>query len=398
MTRPGCSRRRDSDAPASFVQTVWSTLCLCCLGIGQAHAGNLVVSPHPEDDVIFAAGVIYRSVGLDEVTIVHMSNGDFNGVAVGLARQAEAVNASVSNLGTTEDNLIFLSYPDTWFREIFNNYQSASSQFFTPAGQGVTYGNRGLGRADYHTFRFGSAAQYNYANIVADLDSIIDTYRPAHIYTTSEFDTDFDHKITYRAVKSAIASVRIRDAQYNPVVHSTIIWTADPDRWPTNSDPLQPLTPVPGLTSTSLEWALRESLDLPAPLQNPNLLVNPKFRAFQSHVSKARGDKTAFIERWAHKDEIFWAESSAPGNAPPVAEAGPDITTSAGSIVTLNGSQSRDPEGAPLTFGWSQRSGPAVVLDDPNALFPRFTVPSAPRSVTICSESYIISSRVVGTS
>jgi hypothetical protein len=91
-----------------------------------------------------------------------------------------------------------------------------------------------------------------------------------------------------------------------------------------------------------------------------------------------------------------------PPNQPPVANAGQDQTVPAGSLVTLNGSGSSDPDNAPgpLTFHWTQVSGPVVTLAGANTATPSFTsaasgnyvfslvvndgaVDSAPDSVTI---------------
>ena len=88
------------------------TACAAALLIGPAHASVLVIAPHPDDDILAAAGVIHRAVGHEEVTVVFMTNGDVNGIAQGLLRQGEAVTAQVQHLGTTEDDLIFLGYPD----------------------------------------------------------------------------------------------------------------------------------------------------------------------------------------------------------------------------------------------------------------------------------------------
>lgn len=63
-------------------------------------------------------------------------------------------------------------------------------------------------------------------------------------------------------------------------------------------------------------------------------------------------------------------------NRAPVADAGPDQSTSAiPSVVTLNGSASYDLGGVALTYYWSQTSGPAVTLSNANADNPTF-VPS----------------------
>jgi hypothetical protein len=63
-------------------------------------------------------------------------------------------------------------------------------------------------------------------------------------------------------------------------------------------------------------------------------------------------------------------------NAGPVAHAGPDQTgVPAGTLVTLDGTGSVDPEGHSFTYAWSQLAGPAVTLSDPTAAQPTFTSP-----------------------
>ena len=50
------------------------------------------------------------------------------------------------------------------------------------------------------------------------------------------------------------------------------------------------------------------------------------------------------------------------GNAPPVADAGPDQTGVPSGTIALDGSASYDPDGDPITFAWTQTGGPAVAL------------------------------------
>jgi hypothetical protein len=67
------------------------------------------------------------------------------------------------------------------------------------------------------------------------------------------------------------------------------------------------------------------------------------------------------------------------GNQLPRADAGPDQTVQANALVVLSGAASTDPDGGPdpLTYSWSQFSGPAVALSDPSGVSPSFT-PSVP--------------------
>jgi hypothetical protein len=63
-------------------------------------------------------------------------------------------------------------------------------------------------------------------------------------------------------------------------------------------------------------------------------------------------------------------------NHAPVSEAGNDQTVQEGSAVTLDGSLSYDPDGQPLTIGWTQTGGPPVELSSSDDARPSFTAPT----------------------
>lgn len=63
-------------------------------------------------------------------------------------------------------------------------------------------------------------------------------------------------------------------------------------------------------------------------------------------------------------------------NAAPMAVVGSSQTVSSGARVTLDGGQSSDPDGDPLTFAWTQTEGPNVALSNADTATATFTAPN----------------------
>ena len=331
LGRPSaCSHRRHA---AVFLSTALLAFAAIMLLMG-AHAPTaqaasksiLIVAPHPDDDVVMASGVLANALAAgDTVTVVYMTNGDDSGTAEGFTRQAQAV-ASQVQLGTPEDDLIFLGYPTDYLISLFWDYPAATDTL-TTANNNIsqTYGGPyGLGGSDYHTYHFGSPANYNGANVLQDLESIITTYRPDDIYTTSQFDMHQDHEATYDFVRMALLNRMAADPSYRPTLHQTIIWAADPadpPAWPLPLDPTTAMTEPPDLASTTLQWSDVESLPVPTDMLSIDPSVNRKIEAINEDMNQ--GGSAGFLGRFVHSDEIFWPETlSLPdGDIAPLATA-----------------------------------------------------------------------------
>jgi len=68
---------------------------------------------------------------------------------------------------------------------------------------------------------------------------------------------------------------------------------------------------------------------------------------------------------------------------PPVAAVGPNQTVRPGAAVGLDASASHDPQGLPLTFSWTQVSGPPVALSGANTAKPTFLAPQVAIGTTV---------------
>jgi LmbE family N-acetylglucosaminyl deacetylase len=340
------------------------------------HAQILIVSPHPDDDIIIAAGVAQRAVQRGEaVYVVYITNGDNGGPSIAPVREGEAVSAQAI-LGVPENRLMFLGYPDGYTNTIRVNFTSTGSVYTSPHGISATYATRGLGGTDYHHFRFGSAGPYNWPTMVADLSDILGSIRPAHIFTTSQWDTHPDHATAhYLTVESALNAISANPG-YNPTIHKTTVWPGV-ETWPGPSDPQAYFTPTPRdfvSDPTQMVWSERESLDVPQSSQSALSPSNPKYSAICSHVSQGGPDR--YIGNWAKKDEVFWTEQVVGSNRPPVPNAGPEQEVDEGTVVSLDATASWDPNGNSLTYQWRQVLGPTVALSSTTSSQPVFTAPT----------------------
>ena len=271
-------------------------LVLALAGIPSVAAAKtiLVFGPHPDDESIIAAGTVQAAVAAGHtVKIVVVTNGDFNGVERGLARQGDSV-AGAQVLGLTEQDVIFLGYPDGSLLTIYNA-PSPTDIITSNAGQTQTYGNRGKDGMDYHRARFGSPGPYNRVTMEQDFRTLIAELRPDEIYTVHHFDTHGDHQAVALLVTEALAALKRADATLSTKLYSGMVWVPSHETptWP-DVGGCAPNTPFsPPQMQTQLEWkrALRATV-----------LANIKCQAINAYVNAVND----WLRSFARKDEFFW--------------------------------------------------------------------------------------------
>jgi VCBS repeat-containing protein len=223
-------------------------------------------------------------------------------------RQGEAVDGQ-DVLGTSESDLIFLGYPNGFLADI-RAYDAPSD---TELVHTETYASRGLGSTDWHNYHFGGHGQYTRSDMLADVQSVIATYRPDHIFTHSPWDRHDDHFTTYLEIIEAVDNIQGSDPSYQPLIHTTLVHVSDPvywGQWPATESPSSPVNEYYSLesdTGSELVWDQRESFEVPGNMQGQNPPNNLKEQAVEAHASQVDAD-ASFIRRFIHSDEIFWVE------------------------------------------------------------------------------------------
>jgi hypothetical protein len=74
-------------------------------------------------------------------------------------------------------------------------------------------------------------------------------------------------------------------------------------------------------------------------------------------------------------EEVCYAATILPVNAPPTASAGPNQTVDEKKSVTLNGSNSTDPDDGIASYQWTQIGGPSITLSGANGMESTFIAP-----------------------
>jgi hypothetical protein len=156
--------------------------------------------------------------------------------------------------------------------------------------------------------------------------------------------------------------------------------------------PIEPQLFIPPTTSTSVNNTTTAII----PLSNQENVVQPNNNTNKTHNSNIGShvlipnnnqQVSQPLSQLSSSQSLLSDPLTLSTNGSPVYSSGhiiPNLVVNPGSLVTLDGSATHDPDGDPLTFAWTQISGsPAVVLDSANTNKATFTAPDVSTNATM---------------
>ncbi len=234
----------------------------------------LVLAPHPDDEVLAAAGQILqaRAAGA-EVRVVWLTAGDGFDLATGrpapkpealrelALKRMEESRAAAAALGLEEAALTFLSYPDQGLLRLFLTH------YYLPYVSPHTE----LERVSYPgSYRLG--AEYTGRELESDLERIIRDYVPTRVLAPSPRDAHPDHQATAYFAMRVLGKLGWEERLRYYIVHGGYEYPL-----PKGLHPRLPLYPAP--RGRRLPWRRLELNDEQ---------VERKLAAVRAHASQMR--------------------------------------------------------------------------------------------------------------
>jgi N-acetyl-1-D-myo-inositol-2-amino-2-deoxy-alpha-D-glucopyranoside deacetylase len=221
----------------------------------------LILAPHCDDETLSSAGLILAAqrAGI-QVRVVIATNGDgflfatmqdfrklypkpADFIRLGELRQQESLSA-LATLGVQPNQVTFLSYPDRGTPALWNDHWAATNPFRSPYS--------GDTRSPY-AITYNPQSVYAGADYLADVTSILKTYRPDLIVYPNPQDVHPDHWGLNVFTRLALTLIRHTDSSYNPTELTYLVHRPD---FPEirGLKPQASLTPPPILYALSPDW------------------------------------------------------------------------------------------------------------------------------------------------
>ncbi len=280
------------------------------LKIDEGFGSIMVLVPHQDDEILMAAGVLYKAAeaGLP-ATVVMATNGDCGceDWSKGRTRLRETISGC-KLLGIKEEQLVFLGYADTgmpredsFVTHLFE--EKDCSKVYPSSCSAVTYSLEE--KPEFHMEMQGSHAPYAREMFKSDLRQVIEKYRPCNIFTTSEFDSHGDHSGLCRFVYEVLDEME-EGGEDTPNVYCGLVHSgAGDDRWPAPGT--EEFDCPQGLEEdTGYVWEDRFVLRLPDALTRGAGTENVKYRALLQHETALEPNAYEFLMAFVKDEEIFW--------------------------------------------------------------------------------------------
>lgn len=176
----------------------------------------LVFAPHPDDEALGCAGMIYNeSKKGRKVKVVLLTNGDadiefweklHNRKPTnedmrehGRIRQRETISA-MALLDIREKDILFLGYPDNGLQEILSSENYTEIKPFKSKFTGLT---RTAYENSYH-----KNASYCKMNLIGDVKDILNQYTPRKVFVTHPLDGHDDHRASGEMIRDVVKQVK----------------------------------------------------------------------------------------------------------------------------------------------------------------------------------------------
>jgi LmbE family N-acetylglucosaminyl deacetylase len=260
------------------------------------HQRLLILAPHCDDETLGSGGLILAAerAGI-QVRVVIATNGDGyffataqdfrkvypraqDFIRFGELRQQESL-AALKTLGVNADQVTFLSYPDRGTPAEWNDHWSAQDPYRSPYSQDA--------KSPY-PLTYNPKSVYAGADYLADIISILNSYRPDLVVYPNPDDVHPDHWGLNVFTRLAIAEVTHGNAAFRPTQLTYLIHRPD---FPTiRGFKLQEdLVPPPALFALYPDWV---RLDLtPADVQRKAKAV----QAYKSQLPLLHGLMDSFV-------------------------------------------------------------------------------------------------------
>ena len=182
----------------------------------------MIIIPHEDDEINIAGATIYgaRQEGM-HVICVFITNGDFSYLPS--IRLREAVDA-LHMLGVPSQDVIFLGYPDGGVWAEHSVFMHGKRSAVVVNARNKTCGSETI--PEYCLIETGRHHQNTWGNMLSDLKSVIEKYKPAGIIAT-DLDSHPDHRMCSLAFEKVMGEILNTEGNtYQPVILKAFAYNA----------------------------------------------------------------------------------------------------------------------------------------------------------------------------